>query len=127
MRYIGIDYGTKKIGVALSDENGVMAFPHSVLKNDDTFFLEIVSLVNMHHATVVVGDSRANDGSENPVAQEAKIFAARLEEEGIRVRFEPEFYTSREAERLQGRSDMQDASAAALILNSYLQRNNTAS
>ena len=127
MRYIGIDYGTKKIGVALSDENGVMAFPHSVLKNDDAFFAEIVSLVNMHHATVVIGDSRANDGSENPVAQEAKIFAASLGEEGIAVRFEPEFYTSREAERLQGRSDMQDASAAALILNSYLQRNNTAS
>jgi len=127
MRYIGIDYGTKKIGVSLSEENGVMAFPHSVLKNDDAFFPEIVSLVNLHHATVVIGDSRANDGSENPVAQEAKMFAARLMEEGIAVRFEPEFYTSREAERLQGRSDMQDASAATLILNSYLQRNNTAS
>ena len=33
MRYLGIDYGTKKIGVALSDEKGKMAFPYSVVVN----------------------------------------------------------------------------------------------
>ena len=33
MRYLGIDYGTKRIGVALSDEKGKMAFAHSVIPN----------------------------------------------------------------------------------------------
>ena len=33
MRYLGIDYGTKRVGVALSDENGKMAFAHSVIPN----------------------------------------------------------------------------------------------
>lgn len=125
MRYIGIDYGNKKVGVALSDENGEMAFPHSVLKNDDNFVDDILGLIRVHKATVVIGDSRANDGSENPIAKEAKMFAARLEEDNVVVRFEPEFYTSQEAERIQGRTDMTDASAATLMLNSYLRRNAT--
>lgn len=123
VRYIGIDYGNKKVGVALSDENGEMAFPHSVMKNDDTFIDDILALIRTHKATVVIGDSRANDGTENPIAQEAKMFAARLEEDNISVRFEPEFYTSQEAERIQGRTEMTDASAATLMLNSYLRRN----
>ena len=33
MRFLGIDYGAKRIGVALSDEKGKMAFPHSVIAN----------------------------------------------------------------------------------------------
>ena len=33
MRYLGIDYGEKRIGIALSDENGKMAFAHSVVLN----------------------------------------------------------------------------------------------
>ena len=32
MRFLGIDYGTKKIGLALSDESACFAFPHSILK-----------------------------------------------------------------------------------------------
>src|SRR3989338_2035923 len=31
MRYLGIDYGTKRIGIAISDERGIVAFPHSVI------------------------------------------------------------------------------------------------
>ena len=33
MRYLGIDYGTKRIGIAFSDEKGKMAFAHSVIPN----------------------------------------------------------------------------------------------
>ena len=34
MQRLGIDYGSKKIGLALSDESGTLAFPHSVIPND---------------------------------------------------------------------------------------------
>ena len=40
---------------------------------------------------------------------------------GVPVHLHPEFLTSREAEQLQGHNDMHDASAAALILKSYLE------
>ena len=43
MRRIGIDYGTKRVGVSLSDESGKMAFPHGVFSNDDTLLKNIVT------------------------------------------------------------------------------------
>ncbi len=123
MRYVGIDFGTKKVGVALSNEGGTMAFPHAVLPNDALLFDAIRQLAHEQKGTVIIGDSRAHDGSQNPVAKEARAFGARLEADGLTVLYEPEFYTSKEAERIQGRSTLTDASAAALILTSYLQRN----
>ena len=123
MRYIGIDYGTKKVGIALSDEGGAMAFPHSVIKNDKTFRERVLTLVRENSAAVVLGDSRTYDGSENPIAEGIKELASFLGQAGIAVSFESELYTSRAAERIQGKTDMIDASAAALMLDSYLQRN----
>ncbi|OHA83925.1 MAG: hypothetical protein A2937_03230 [Candidatus Yonathbacteria bacterium RIFCSPLOWO2_01_FULL_47_33b] len=46
MRYLGIDYGTKRVGVAVSDEGGTMAFPYAILESDETKFknpLEIIT------------------------------------------------------------------------------------
>jgi putative holliday junction resolvase len=122
MRYIGIDYGTKKIGIAVSDEEGRMAFPHSVVPNDAGFRGRILSLIREHDAPVVLGESLAHDGSENNIASAVKNLATFLGEKGVVVYFEPERYTSREAERIQGRTPLTDASAAALILNSFLTR-----
>ena len=51
---------------------------------------------------------------------EIRLFIKNLETLGIPIYTHPEFMTSLEAERLQGKNDMHDASAAALILKSYL-------
>jgi RNase H-fold protein (predicted Holliday junction resolvase) len=99
-----------------------MAFPHSVVPNDGAFRQRALALVRDHEAEVVLGDSRAHDGSENRIATAIKNFADFLEGNGVVVHFEPERYTSREAERIQGRTDMTDASAAALILDGFLRR-----
>ena len=39
MKYLGIDFGSKRVGIAVSDENGQMAFPHSVILNDKIFLI----------------------------------------------------------------------------------------
>ena len=122
MRYIGIDYGDKKVGVAISNEMGTMAFPHAVLKNDVTFRPAIMTLIKEHEAQVVLGDSRAHDGTPNPIDAAIRTFASYLESEGVTVHFEPEHYSSKEAERIQGRTALTDASAAAILLTSYLNR-----
>ncbi len=119
---MGFDYGDKKVGIALSDEGGHMAFPHSVVPNDADFRAKSLSLVKEHGAEVVLGDSRAHDGSENKIATAIKEFGAFLSENGVAVHFEPERFTSLEAERIQGRTPMTDASAAALILDGFLRR-----
>lgn len=130
MRYLGIDYGTKKVGIAVSDESGQMGFPHSVLPNDERLLSSIVALLRKEDAeAIVMGESLALDGSDNPVAKEAKAFAEALKAEaGVPVYFEMEAFTTQEAGRgidgaRGGTREGVDAQAAALILTSYLGRN----
>src|SRR3990167_8930114 len=98
MRYAGIDYGKKRVGVALSDEGLSFALPKVVLLN--------------------------YKNEENAIMEEAKDFAKKISGvTGVNVVFEPEFLTSAEAERVQGKNKMHDASAAAIILKSYMAKN----
>lgn len=129
MRYMGIDFGTKKVGVAFSDEAGQMGFPHSILPNDGRLIDEVLALIERKEVgRIVMGESRDYAGNENPVAKAAKEFAQLIERRsGITVDFEPEMLTTQEARRdfegvhVRGNAAV-DASAAALILTSYLSR-----
>ncbi len=122
MKYLGIDYGTKKVGLALSDDGGSLAFPHSVIPSDGSLFETVESLLKENDIQrVVIGHSVAHDGSENPVMQGAHEFKNRLESENYVVYLEPEFLTTFQAKR-NTEDAMADASAAALILQSFLDR-----
>ncbi|MHB1769556.1 MAG: Holliday junction resolvase RuvX, partial [Minisyncoccota bacterium] len=73
MRYLGVDYGSSKIGLALSDEAGTMGFPHSIAPNTPRFFDELCALVERERiGAVVIGESRTLAGDENPIATEAR-------------------------------------------------------
>lgn len=130
MRYLGIDFGTKKIGLALSDEAGQMGFPHGIIPNNGRLIDEILALIERKGVgAVVMGESRDYSGKENEVMAKAREFAQLLERRsGLRPEFEPEMLTTQEARRdfegirVPGSPDV-DASAAALILTSYLSRN----
>jgi putative Holliday junction resolvase len=125
-RFLGIDYGTKRIGVAISDENGTLAFPKEIiLNNSSTFkrFSEILKAENV--SEIVVGESLDFDGKENKVMQEVKEFIAQITQMfSLPVYLEKEFLTSVEARRFHEGIDRTDASAAALILQRYLDRKN---
>lgn len=122
-KIIGIDYGSKRVGVALSDESGSVAFAHSTLQNDNLLIPMLTALMRAEKVnTVVIGESRDKDGIENPIMKSAHAFAEALENViTVAIYFEPEFYTSVEARR---DSDEQfvDAKAAAIILNSFIER-----
>lgn len=124
MRYLGIDYGSKKIGLALSDESGTMAFPHSVVPNDAGFQNTLETLITTEQVgAVVIGHSHNRDGSDNAIQEAINALITDLTLTfGIPVHLESEVYTTKEAERLQGKHDQIDASAAAIILNSYLMK-----
>lgn len=129
MRYLGIDFGTKKVGLALSDEAGTMGFPHAVVPNDTRLLEEVAKRIAAEDVqAVVIGESRDYSGKENLVAKEARSFGTLLAEKtGMPVHFEMEALTTQEARRtLSGergaQTAMTDASAAALILTSYLSR-----
>lgn len=126
MKYLGIDYGAKRIGLALSDDGGTMAFPYSVITNTPTFFDELKTIIKEHEVTyIVVGESFDYSGKPNPVMRKIKEFAHKLEKvTSIAVEYEPEFLTSAQARRIQGDSHTLDASAAAIILQSFLDKLN---
>lgn len=122
MRKMGIDYGSKRVGIAFTDEEGRMAFPHAVLPNDAKLQKTIENLIAEKGVTeIVIGHSLDREGNPNEIhkAVEALMMDLTLSV-GLPIHLQPEQYTTQEAVRLQGRNDQVDASAAAIILNSYL-------
>ncbi len=122
-KLLGIDYGGRNVGLAVSNEDQTMAFPKDVLNNDKNLLTKIKELcLKEEVAAIIIGESHNFKGEENKVMGEIKMFKQLLASQtGLPVYFEPEFMTSAEASRLQGgRSPMLDASAAALILKSFL-------
>lgn len=123
MRIIGIDVGEKRTGVAISDENGEYAFPKTVLETPSEVTREIITLAHGAEVkTIVLGESKDFGGRSNPIMKKIDILRDALKAEGFTVVYEPEFFSSIEAERFQGKTEHSDASAAAIILQRYLDK-----
>ena len=128
-RWIGIDHGTKRIGVAVGDAEGGIATPLEVLSAGDVDLDKRISkLVAEYDAVgVVVGWPLLADDSEGPQARLVRRFAADLAERtGLDVRLWDERLSSFEAdERLKGMLSREqkirrhDAVAAATILEDF--------
>ena len=121
---MGIDFGTKRIGVALSDENCEMAFPLEVVKNDSRAVSVVTELAKKNGVTLfVIGESKDFLMKDNPIMEQIRDFEKVLfAETNIEMTYEPEFLTSHQAQHLQGKNELIDASAATIILQSYLDR-----
>jgi len=124
MRTLGIDYGTKRIGLALSDEEGDFAFPLVVVQNDKKALDTIAHIcADKEVRQIVIGRSLNYKREENPVMARVKNFANLLTElTGLPIAYEEEVLTTKEAMREMGKSAETDASAAAIILRTYLER-----
>jgi putative transcription antitermination factor YqgF len=124
MRRLGIDFGTKKIGLALTDESGVMAFPHAVIPNDLAVIDVVDALIaEKEVAEIVIGHSLNLDGSPNPVQKHIDAFVADMTlRHPIPIHLEPEQLSTQQAAKTTGRNSQIDASAAAIILDTYLNR-----
>lgn len=141
MKYLGIDFGTKKLGLANSDDDNRLAFPMMIMANDtrhnngsvntdSTLYNDILEIIRANKiTTIVIGESIDNSGKPNPVAKVAREFAIDLEnilidnKIDIEIKFEKEWYSSQEARRVDGERDVDDR-AAAIILQRYLDRKN---
>ncbi len=121
MRYLGIDYGARRIGLAVSSEG--IAFPRGIVENDANLFTALRELITKEKVTgIVVGDTRSFGGHENPVTKDAELFIKKLRKEaGLSVTSAWEAGSSVEASRYapEGRPH-DDSAAAAIILQRYL-------
>ena len=131
MRFIGIDYGTRRLGLAYGDELGVATpLPAQVEVEPERRWAGLVAMVQARRATdLVLGYPLNMDGTTGFKAKEVDAFAARLRAElGLPVHLVDETLTSHEAESTiaKGRrreiraSGIVDSRAATLILQDYL-------
>lgn len=129
MRSLGLDIGDRRIGVALSDPEGILASAFSVVerREDSLAIKAIIDIVNQKQVEqIVVGLPRSLDGSLGRQVDKVKEFVRRLGRyTKVPVVYRDERLTTVMAQRLRrlsggkkGRGD--DAQAAALILQSYL-------
>jgi len=131
MRRLGIDLGASRIGIAISDELGMLAHPLETIPNDSGFLSKLQKMVIEKGITaIVMGIPRNMDGSYGPAAEKAKLFLSQLKTEFPSVQLIPwdERLTTMEAQRLlhaAGRDVKKsrpviDQVAAQVILQSYL-------
>ncbi|HCC06167.1 TPA: Holliday junction resolvase RuvX [Candidatus Nomurabacteria bacterium] len=128
MKYLGIDYGSKKVGFAQSDDDGRLAFPLMISPNDKSLLKDTIELVReMKINVVVVGESVDGKGKPNAIAKEARKFALQIEEAiDVTVAFEKEWYSTVEARKQPGKEGDHevDDQAAAIVLQRYLDKIN---
>jgi len=132
MKFLAIDYGQKRTGTAISDPNGILAFPRAtiIMRGKDAFFAELLSLAEAEGAQAfVVGLPLRENGEDSEATRQARNMAARLKRRtSLPVYFMPEALSSHDAEsrlRAAGKNDKVvrdtlDRAAAAAILESFL-------
>jgi putative Holliday junction resolvase len=129
MKYLGIDFGEARIGLALSDSSGRMAFPKNILLNRGNTRLaeQIKKLISEEHISeIIVGLPLSLDGKETKESGDARVFGKWLADTTtLPVEFENEIFTTKMATHPGVVKGKVDAAAAALILQSYLDKHIT--
>jgi len=127
---LGIDYGTKKIGLALGDEETKITTPWRVIENKsrDVILQELSKVIIDYKITrIVVGEPLSSSSERTPQTEITEKFITFLRKNlPLPVETEDEFFTSKEARavvRETGhKKHIVDAHAAAIILQAYLDK-----
>jgi putative Holliday junction resolvase len=132
MRVLAIDHGSKRMGIALSDETATIAQPLEFIPAEPfaDFLARLKQLITDKQVDqILVGMPRNMDGSYGPAALKVQEFVAVLKETiAIPIKTWDERLTSTQANRMLIQADVRrdkrkqrvDAAAAAILLQSYL-------
>jgi putative Holliday junction resolvase len=123
MKYLGIDYGSKFVGIAISDGDGTIAFPRIEIENDEKLLSFLVRMIEQEKVEgIVVGDTRTVSGTGNSVTPEAENFMNKLAQlSAVPIERASEAWSSIEASRYAPKGEQHNnAAAAAIILQRFL-------
>jgi putative Holliday junction resolvase len=132
MRHLGLDVGDRRIGVAISDPEQILASPLStIIRDDDDKAIDaIVALVDKYQIrSIIIGLPYSLDGSVGKQASKVKAFVDLLSKRTeVKIELRDERLSTVAVERLFGeaglksqkRKERRDAAAAAFILQGYL-------
>jgi 6-phosphogluconolactonase len=138
MRFLAIDHGDKRTGIALSDEDETMAGPHSVIETqNESYLIDCIAKLAGRESVdaIVIGLPLNMDGSEGARAKRVRMFAQRLSAVvTLPIHFHDERLSSYTAEELfagqkltrKDKKKRLDAVAAASVLQSFLDTHKTA-
>ena len=133
LRMLAVDYGSKRIGVAVSDPLGITAQPIPYIRNlkREQVLSDLKKIIEERSVgIVIVGLPRSLDGTLGPKAAQCRKLARQIEEEcGVSVSLFDESFTTRDAEEIlvrdlnlsrAKRKEVIDSMAACLILKYYM-------
>jgi len=125
MKTLAIDFGEKRIGLAISDELGISSAPLKTInvRTDDESIKEIVKTYNEQKADQVLFGIPLNpDGSLGKIGNSVKRFGAKLKKKlNTKIIYWDEYFSSKTAEN-KGSKDV-DSEAARIILQEFLNAN----
>ena len=133
-RILSIDYGLKRVGIALSDPLKIFAYPFKTIKNDNNFFNELVKLIKEQNVLkVILGFPDADNMSTKEVRKKILSLKEKIEKLNIEVILWDESFTSviageRVLESVTKKTKRRDKGlldqhSAAIILQEYLESN----
>jgi|YelNatPaOPRAMG01_1025707.scaffolds.fasta_scaffold374392_1 putative Holliday junction resolvase len=133
-KLLGLDYGEKRIGLAISDETGQMAKPYGIILNISQGFAvkKIKEICKKERiGKIIIGLPLNLKGEIERQAEKTKVFAEHLGREvALPIILEDERFTTKEAERIlkersaKSKKGRLDILSAVLILNQHLDREN---
>jgi len=132
MRYLAVDYGNKRTGLAICDEQQIIVSPYDVIPTDTQIYQRIVAIVSENEVgTVIVGLPLNMDGSRGRQAELVLDFVEDLKEYiDVPVMLQDERLSSFSAEqkfkaangKRREKKEKLDALAAAQILQEFLDK-----
>jgi len=129
MNLLGIDYGTKRVGIAIGDTESRVAVPYDVLEFGSSTLASISEIVQRESIeAIVVGVPKTLHGEEGRSCELVRQFVKELKSLGVKIILEDERLTTVEVERAMKtygkakRGIQKDSAAAAIILQSHLDK-----
>ncbi len=144
MKYLGIDYGSRRIGLAISDSGGHIATAYGIVDNDADFFRTFIEIIKQEGVqALVVGQSHDMQGNPNTIQKHIDLFVQMCRKDvGLPIHMYTEIFSSMQAKwgvtkavrrsTKSNRIDVGhkapkhiDAGAAAVVLQSFLDSTKT--
>jgi len=132
-RYLGLDLGTKTIGVAITDRANILVVPYKLIKfsfeDYDEAKKEIISIINKEHITdIAIGLPKNMDGSLGFASQRTMNFVKLLDLKDVNVSLVDERLTTMESQKILHNNNLKekdfkdkiDMQSAVIILETYL-------